>query len=128
MSSLLKSVRIILLADVDVAAITTSISPKLKQDPTLPAVSYKQVSKPVDPLMDIGTPRVQIESHADTYEEMEDLADAIRYCLQRYKGRVGGVRIEQITYLNEIDDEDPVTGRQSRIADYRVKYREATWH
>jgi len=124
MSSVTTALRTILLADVDVAAITTQVKPKLPQDPTLPVITYKQVSHPTNQAIDFGTPRIQIEAHAETYAGAEELSNVIALCLQRYKGRVGGVRIERISFLNEIDNEDPATGRQSRIADYRVQYRE----
>ena len=118
------TLRTILLADVDVAAITTRIFPRVPQTPTLPCITIEKISGDQDSLLDYAHPRMQVTAWAESYEDGEDLATAIRQILQRYRGVVAGMTVEQITFLNDVHIYDPETGRETFPADYRIDYWE----
>jgi len=119
-----KTLRTILLADIDVAAITTRIYPRVPQTPTLPVITIQKVSGDQDALLDYAHPRMQVTAWATTYDDGETLATAIRQALQRYEGIVAGMRVEQITFLNDVHIYDAETGRETFPADYRMDYWE----
>lgn len=118
------TLRTILLADVDVAAITTRIYPRAPQAPTFDFITIQKISGDQDALLDYAHPRMQVTAWAESYEDGEDLATAIRQILQRYRGVVAGMTVEQITFLNDVHIYDPETGRETFPADYRIDYWE----
>ena len=118
------AIRTILLADVDVAAITTRIYPRVPQTPTFPLITIRKISGDQDMLLDYAHPRMQVTAWAATYEAGEELATAIRQILQRYRGVVAGMTVERIVYLNDVHIYDPETGRETFPADYRLDYWE----
>jgi len=118
------TIRTLLLADEDVAAITTTIKPRAPQGVSGPWITIKKVSGNQDDVLDYAHPRMQVTAWADTYEAGEDLATAIRQCLQRYKGVVAGMTVTGIVFLNDTHVYDPETGRETFPADYKVNYWE----
>jgi len=118
------TIRTILLADVDVAAITTRIYPRVPQTPTFPLITIRKISGDQDMLLDYAHPRMQVTAWAATYEAGEELATAIRQALQRYRGVVAGMTVERIVFLNDVHIYDPETGRETFPADYRLDYWE----
>ena len=118
------TIRTILLADVDVAAITTRIYPRVPQTPTFPLITIRKISGDQDMLLDYAHPRMQVTAWAATYEAGEELATAIRQVLQRYRGVVAGMTVERIVFLNDVHIYDPETGRETFPADYRLDYWE----
>ena len=118
------TLKTILLADVDVAAITTRIYPRVPKTPTLPCITIQKISGDQDALLDYAHPRMQVTAWAATYEDGEDLATAIRQAIQRYRGVVAGMTVERITFLNDVHVYDPETGRETFPADYRIDYWE----
>ena len=118
------TLRTLLLADVDVAAITTRIYPRVPQIPTFPLITIQKVSGDQDALLDYAHPRMQVTAWALTYEAGEDLATAIRKKLQRYRGIVAGMTVERITFLNDVHLYEPETGREKFPSDYRIDYWE----
>ena len=124
--SVFVALRTLLLADADVAAVTTRIYPAVPQTPTLPVIVLEEVDCPIDQLIDYAHPRWQATAWVEggNYEEGENLAKLIRYCLQRYRGIVAGVTIEQITYLNKTYVRDPETGRETFPTDFGINYWE----
>ena len=118
------TLKTILLADVDVAAITTRIFPRAPQTPTFDFITIQKISGEQDALLDYAHPRMQVTAWAEVYEDGEDLATAIRQAIQRYRGVVAGMTVEQITFLNDVHIYDPETGRETFPADYRIDYWE----
>jgi len=118
------TLRTLLLADVDVAAITTGIYPRVPQEPTLPCITIQKVSGDQDDLLDYAHPRMQVTAWAEDYGDGEDLATAIRQCLQRYKGVVAGMTVTGIVFLNDTHVYDAETGRETFPADYKLNYWE----
>jgi hypothetical protein len=122
--SVFVALRTLLLADVDVAAITTTIAPRVPQEPTFPLITIDEIDRPQDITLDYAHPRSQVTAWAESYEEGEDLAKAIRQALQRYRGTVAGVTIQMIVYLNTAHIYDSETGRETFPVDFRVDYLE----
>ena len=99
----------------------------LPQDTEYPALTYFQVSNPVQHEVDIAYPRFQISNWAETYAEVKALLNAGKEVLQRYKGMMGGgsgIKVTQIIFLNSFDIYDPETGIYHIPADYKIIYRE----
>lgn len=119
------ALRAILLADADVAAAVGSrIGPKLPQLPTFPAIVIGGVATNQDGVLDFINTVAQVTVWDTDFTRCQETALTVRYALQRYKGRVDGLRIEGITFINEMDITDPETGRHTRPADYRLNYWE----
>ena len=123
--SVFVALRTLLLADVDVAAVTTTIAPKVPQEPTFPLITIRKISGPQDAVLDYAHPRFQVTAWADDYEDGENLAQLIKYTLQRYKGTVAGMEIKMIVFMNDTYINDPDTGRETFPVDFRVDYLEA---
>jgi len=125
MSSWQGALRSVLIADADVfAAVGTRISAKIPQGPTFPAVQLGEVGNNQDGVIDFNNAVAQVTVWDTDYTRCEETAMTIRYAIQRYKGIVDGIRFEGITFVNEIDITDPVTGRYTRPADYRLNFWE----
>ena len=125
MASWQAALRTILIADADVfAAVGTRISPVVPQGPTFPAVQLGGVGTNQDGMIDFTNSVAQVTVWDTDYTRCEETSMTIRYALQRYKGRVDGIRFEGITFINEVDIKDPETGRFTRPADYRLNYWE----
>lgn len=121
MSSWQAALRTILMSDADVlAAVNTRIGPDVPQGSTFPAVVLKGVGTEQDGVLDFCRVAAQVTVWDTDYTRCQETALKIRYALQRYKGRVGGIRFEGITFLNEMSIKDPETGRHTRPADYRL--------
>jgi hypothetical protein len=109
------------MADIDVlAAVGTRIGSEVPQGPVFPAVAIGEVGVPQDAVLDFNRAVAQVTVWDTDYTRCQETAMTIRYALQRYKGRVGGIRFEGITFINEMDIKDPETGRYTRPADYRL--------
>jgi len=125
MSSWQGALRSVLIADADVlAAVSTRIAPMVPQIPTFPCVTIGQTGNNQDGVLDFNNALAQVTVWDEDYTRCEETAMTIRYALQRYKGRVDGIRFEGITFVNEMDITDPETGRFTRPADYRLNYWE----
>jgi len=119
------ALRAILIADAEVlAAVGTRIYPDLPQIPTFPTIAIDGVSTNQDGVLDFINTVAQVTVWDDDFTRCQETALTVRYALQRYKGRVDGLRIEGITFINEMDITDPETGRYTRPADYRLNYWE----
>ena len=125
MSSWQASLRTILINDADVlAAVGARIGPEVPQTLTFPCVVIGGVGTNQDGVVDFANSLAQVTVWDTDYTRCQETAMTIRYALQRYKGRVGGIRVEGITFVNEMDIKDPETGRWTRPADYRLNYWE----
>lgn len=119
------ALKTILQSDADVlAAVGTRIAPVVPQGPTFPAVQLGGIGTNQDAVVDFAKSLAQVTVWDTDYTRCQETALTIRYCLQRFKGRIAGCRIEGITFINEVDIKDPETGRFTRPADYRLNYWE----
>lgn len=101
-----KDIHYALANDADVSALVSSrIYPlKLPQGWTLPAVTYQRVSGYREHCLSGASgrarPRFQIDCWASDYDDVKDLADKVRLCLDGFKGDintesdVGGITLE----------------------------------
>lgn len=101
----------------------------LPQNPTYPAVVYSFVSgAPVSAMgADVGftRKRTRVAAWSKTYLEMTQLADAIRQCLERWRGTVNGVVIQD-TYVDNasLDLYDDISRVYYRPLDFMIVHQE----
>jgi len=96
---------------------------KLPQNPTYPAIVYFKVSNPRHHDLDVAYPRFQFSVFAKTFKEAKEVADLIRFVLQREKGVSGGIPIIQGVYLNETDLYENDTQLYHIASDYKIIYK-----
>jgi len=110
--------------------ISTRIYPlKLKEGYALPALSYQRVSSVREHNIDVGPigfawARFQIDSWAESYTDVRSLAEAVRQCLDGYKGTMGGVNAGGICIKSERDLFEEGTEIYRVIQDYLIPYHE----
>lgn len=98
----------------------------LPQNPTYPAITFFLVSGTRHHDIDVGYPRYQFDSWAETYAQAVELARQIRLALQREKGTWGSYEVIQGVFLNEADVEEPDdSSLYHRASDFKIIYREA---
>ncbi len=102
---------------------------EIAQGAILPAITYQRITGPKISAMGADTgltrPLFQVDCWAETYREADDLAEAVRAALQRWKDTVLGIVVQQTTLENMTDlheDEDD-THRVSM--DFRFSHLEA---
>ena len=102
---------------------------RLPQDATFPAIVYTRISSIRHSAMgsDCGIveKRIQVSSWGKTYAAANALAEAVRDALQRFRGTVDGVVIQDIF----VDGDGPETWEDDAeawqgVCDYRVIYEE----
>lgn len=113
----------------NVPALTGYIGPlPLPQNPTLPALTYTQISKirtyTYEGEAELWTERVQLDVWTTTYEQATSVAGAITSALSGYKGAMWNVDVEAAFIDNEIDGYEPDTRRRRKLIDTRISYRE----
>lgn len=113
----LSDFRAVVLGDATIAALVgTRMYPSLlPQNPTLPALTYQQVSGVreviLDGPVDLVPFRIQVDCYAWTTLERDALAKAVRLKLHGFSGDVGGSpptwRIGLASLDNEQDNDEP---------------------
>ena len=115
------------------SAITTLIGTRimpapLRQESSLPAISYQLISVRDDVLHDgpQGLPdaRIQLDCWADTYAGAKTLAAAIKTAVHAYRGLMGTVNVQRAKVENIVDGFEVNTGRQRVIMDVLLMYQE----
>lgn len=80
---------------------------KLPQNPTLPAVTYHEISAGKVHAMgqdsNVVRVRVQLDSWAGSYSAVRSLATEVKAALSRFKGSAGGVTVQDVFENNEIE-------------------------
>ena len=90
----------------------------LPQNVTYPAVSYSKVSVErvramgADPGLALA--RFQVSCWATTYAAVRDVGEQVRAALQRWRGTVEGVVIQESFFENEVDLFEPAVGEPTR--------------
>lgn len=134
-----EALRLRLIADTDVAAISTRFYPGfLTQDVTYPAVAYRLVSKDTPTRLDTrghcGLAQFRLRFYSTTdkahggYDSAKNLDDAIRLCLQGFAGTITDATvspvetldIEGIFHDNTVDGYEDQTQTYQVISDYLV--------
>lgn len=121
------------------ALVTQRIYPqRLPQNPEYPALVFRRVSGPqVHNLAGAAgraVPRVQIDCYAETYTQMEALADAVKARLDGFRGTMTTADSPALSFVvdtckleNSLDfDESDVPNKtlHRRAQDYMVNHRE----
>ncbi|MFA5558122.1 MAG: DUF3168 domain-containing protein [Methanofastidiosum sp.] len=96
----------------------------IPQNPIYPCISFYRVSNPRGHLVDVSSPRFQIDIWAKKYSETVEIANRIRRILQRSKGVWDGISIIQGVYMNEFEDYESDTNLYHLAADYRIIYKD----
>ena len=88
--------------------VSTRIYPRrLPQNPTYPAIRYQRVSNSAtNGSTALRLSRWQIDCWAQTYEESQELAAAVKARLEEYSDTTETPGIKQAYVVNELDDED----------------------
>lgn len=127
--SIIVSVKDILLADTDFAALAPTIyllaSPL---NPAMPNVTIHFVSGS-DDMTHSGPDGLHVDmlrlfSKSKTDKQTIQIAKAARKALNAYRGTVRGNAIQLITHRNRNSDHDTEAGIYRQIDDYRVHYSE----
>lgn len=119
----------ILVTDSSVKAITTRCYPStLPQNPTYPLILYAKVTgERINDLSGpsgMAHPRFQIEAWAETYAAAKSLANAIRVCLNGYRGTSGTVWIGSFLIQSERDIYEPEAACHRVVMDYAIWHNE----
>ena len=119
----------ILVADSSVKAITTRCYPStLPENPTYHLILYAKVTgERINDLSGpsgMAHPRFQIEAWAETYAAAKSLANAIRVCLNGYRGTSGTVRIGSFLIQSERDFFECEVQRHRIIMDFMIYHDE----
>lgn len=100
----------------------------LPQKPTLPAVTYTRVSGERVSAMGADTviarPRFQVSCFASTYASARAVAAQVRAALQRWRGTVGGVVIQDSFIESEIDLYEDDTKLYHTALDFEIIHEE----
>lgn len=105
MTSLHGAIRALLAADTAVKALVSSqIYPvTLPLDATLPAITIHEISGTEDHITGHGHPRYQISCWSTSFSQVQSIKDAVKNCLNRYKGIASGNHIKQIAFESSGD-------------------------
>jgi hypothetical protein len=125
-----------MVADEDIGdLVDTRIYPLLiPQTAALPAIAYQKVSSAKFLAQDgnshLARSRIQLTLVAETYEDVKELADAVRACWQGYAGTVNYFEIQGAEIDAESDSENE--GRSLQAASLTVqpivRMDVALWH
>ena len=91
-----------------------------------PSITFQRVTSSKVSAMGVDTgltgQRYQIDCYADTYREVQDLSEAVRGALQRWRGTVLGVTVQQTVLLNTQDLSEP------SAEEHRISMDFMFWH
>ena len=103
----------------------------IPQDVSLPSVAYQRLSGPGETAHDgaVGVEggRFQFTCQAQGYDDVKELANAVREALIGFKGLMGGsggVLVDGCFVLNELDGYGMVAGVYTVRLDMAIHYRE----
>lgn len=99
---------------------------KLRQNPTLPAVTYNRISsvrrRSHSGDSNLTRPRIQYSSFAETYEAAVEVADAIEDEMKSFSGTAGSSNIYAAIVENRIDLLDPESKYYMIAIDLMIQY------
>lgn len=125
MTSLHGAIRALLTSDTAVAAlVSTRIYPMvLPLDVTLPAISIHEISGAENAITGHGYPRYQISCWAtgsSGFSQVQSVKNAVKDCLNRYKGVASGNHIKNISFVGSMDDYEQETKIYHASLDFQV--------
>lgn len=92
----------------------------LPDSPTLPAVTYNQVGKTVSRVARMDTERWQLDCWALSFAQSYALANAVEDCLKTYTGKINGIRIEDVRFINRISTYEAATKYYRHMLEFRT--------
>lgn len=95
----------------------------LPQNPTYPAISFFRISNIRQHDIDSGSVYYQFDVWTLTYIQGVELAEQIRFALQREKSVINNIPVIQGVYLNEDDGYEPDTKLYHIAMDFKIIYR-----
>lgn len=100
-----EAIRSLLIADTAVHALVGArIYPiHMPLEANLPAITIHEISGPEDYVTGHGFPRYQISCWSTSFSAAKAIKDAVKSCLNRYRGIVSGIDIHNISFLNSED-------------------------
>jgi len=87
---------------------------------TLPAVTYNQVGKTVRRVANLETERWQMDCWALTFSQSYQLANAIEDCLKSYTGKINGIRIEDVRFINRVSTYEAASKYYRHMLEFRT--------
>jgi len=111
-----------------ITTITTRIYPViLPQEPTFPAITYREDSHSLDESFDGQTGLTQsfylFDAWAATYSGVTSLGDVIRSSLKNHSGNMGSISVMKVTL-----ETGPVTVYEDEVEAYRQTQVFSIWH
>lgn len=92
----------------------------LPSSPTLPAVTYNQVGRAINRVANLQSERWQIDCWALTFGASYSLANAVEEALQSYVGKISGVRIEDVRFINRVSTYESASGYYRHMLEFRT--------
>ena len=92
----------------------------LPSSPTLPAVTYNQVGRAINRVGNLQSERWQIDCWATTFGASYSLANAVEEALQSYVGKISGVRIEDVRFINRVSTYESASGYYRHMLEFRT--------
>ena len=111
------------------ALVGTRIYPSvMPQGVILPAVTYRQISGARVHAMGsdagLARPRFQLSCWSTTYSQAKDVAAQLRAALQRWRGTLGGVTVQDTFIKDESDLFEPDTGFHRVELEFEINHDE----
>lgn len=92
------------------------------QNADLPVSVYTMISNPTFHDINVAYPRIQVDHYG--HSPVEDVADAFKKALRRYKGIMGGYKVKQIVLIDESDEPSGDDDIYRISQDYKIIYEE----
>lgn len=92
----------------------------LPSAPTLPAVTYNQVGRAINRVANLQSEQWQIDCWATTFGASYSLANAVEEALQSYVGKISGVRIEDVRFINRVSTYESASGYYRHMLEFRT--------
>ncbi len=111
------------------ALVGTRIYPSvMPQGVTLPALTYRKTggarvhAMGSDP--GVARPRFELSCWSTSYNEAKDVGAQVRAALQRWRGTVSGVTVQDAFIKGEADSFEPDTGLHRVDLDFEINHQE----
>ena len=127
--NVLKAIRAKLIADSDVTAIIGSkcypvVAPQKAAAPfVILSVVGNDPQDTKSGVADVDVFRIQVDSYAAGYDDVQDLDKKVRTAIDKYMGTSASIYIDGVRYLNSQDLYENDPGEYRRMSDYIVRIK-----
>lgn len=124
MTDVHEAIRALLLSDTNVTALVgTRIYPvHMPLNAVVPNITIHEISGPEDYVTGHGYPRYQISCWSETFTEATTIKNAVKAGLNRFKGVVYGLNIQNISLLDCEDLYEPESKLYHIPIDFQIVY------